>query len=77
MSSERLLYRLFHQPGVKVFEPEMVRDSCRCSQDRIKAMLRRFTPAERSDMIGDNGLIGVTCEFCSAYREFDPRDFDA
>ncbi|WOJ90223.1 Hsp33 family molecular chaperone [Methylocapsa polymorpha] len=76
LSSERLLYRLFHEPGVKVFEPRMVRDSCRCSQDRIKAMLRRFTPAERTDMIGDNGKIGVTCEFCSTYREFDPKDFD-
>jgi molecular chaperone Hsp33 len=76
LSSERLLYRLFHQPGVKVFEPRMVRESCRCSQDRIQAMLRRFTPAERSDMIGDNGKIGVTCEFCSAYREFDPKGFD-
>jgi len=76
LSSERLLYRLFHEPGVKVFEPRMVRDSCRCSQDRIKAMLRRFTPAERADMIGDNGKIGVTCEFCSTYREFDPKDFD-
>ncbi len=76
LSSERLLYRLFHQPGVKVFEPRMVRQSCRCSQDRIKAMLRRFTRAERADMIGDNGMIGVTCEFCSVYREFDPKDFD-
>jgi molecular chaperone Hsp33 len=75
LSSERLLYRLFHQPGVKVFEPTMVRDSCRCSQDRIRAMLRRFTPSERRDMIGDNGMIGVTCEFCSTYREFDPMDF--
>jgi molecular chaperone Hsp33 len=77
LSSERLLYRLFHQPGVKVFEPQFVRDSCRCSQDRIKAMLRRFTPKERCDMIGDNGMIGVTCEFCSTYREFDPKVFEA
>jgi molecular chaperone Hsp33 len=27
-------------------------------------------------MIGDNGKIGVTCEFCSTFREFDPKDFD-
>ncbi|WP_036255443.1 Hsp33 family molecular chaperone [Methylocapsa acidiphila] len=76
LSSERLLYRLFHQPGVRVFEPRPVRDACRCSQERIEAMLRRFTRAERADMVGDNGLIGVTCEFCSAYRAFDPKDFD-
>ena len=38
-------------------------------------MLDRFTPRERHDMTGDNGLIGVTCEFCSTYRAFDPADF--
>jgi molecular chaperone Hsp33 len=76
LSSERLLYRLFHEPGVKVFEPRAVRDSCRCSDERITGMLRGFTPQERKDMIGDNGKIGVTCEFCSAYREYDPGEFD-
>ena len=76
LSSERLLYRLFHERGVTVFEPQAVHDACRCSRDRIEAMLRRFTPQERTDMIGDNGRIGVTCEFCSTFREFDPKDFD-
>ncbi len=76
LSSERLLYRLFHERGVKVFEPQAVHDACRCSRDRIDAMLRRFSQQERTDMIGDNGKIGVTCEFCSTYREFDPRAFD-
>ena len=76
LSSERLLYRLFHERGVKVFEGQPVRDACRCSQDKIEAMLRRFTPQERRDMIGDDGRIGVTCEFCSTKRAFDPTDFD-
>ena len=31
LSSERLLYRLFHERGVTVFEPEPLRDACRCS----------------------------------------------
>jgi molecular chaperone Hsp33 len=77
LSSERLLYRLFHEQGVKVFSPQSVRDACRCSNERIEAMLHRFTPRERHDMIGDNGLIGVTCEFCSTYRAFDPADFES
>ncbi len=76
LSSERLLFRLFHERGVKVFQPQAVRDACRCSRGRIDAMLRRFTPQERADMIGDDGKIGVTCEFCSSQREFDPKDFD-
>ena len=77
LSSERLLYRLFHERGVKVFAPQAVRAACRCSDERIAAMLRNFTQHERDDMVGDNGKIGVTCEFCSTYREFDPADFKA
>lgn len=76
VSSERLLYRLFHERGVKVFTPQAVVDSCRCSRERVATMLRRFTPQERADMIGDNGRIGVTCEFCSTHQDFDPAEFE-
>ncbi len=76
LSSERLLYRLFHERGVTVFEPRPVRQACRCSDLRIRDMLRQFTPQERRDMIGDDGRIGVTCEFCSTHRDFDPVEFD-
>ena len=76
LSSERLLYRLFHERGVKVFEGQSVQHACRCSTQRIEDMLRGFTVQERKDMVGDNGRIGVTCEFCSTHRDFDPKDFD-
>ena len=76
LSSERLLYRLFHERGVRVFEPQPLRDACRCSRERIAAMLASFTRQERADMVGEDGRIGVTCEFCSTYRAFDPAGFD-
>ncbi|HWG04149.1 MAG TPA: Hsp33 family molecular chaperone [Beijerinckiaceae bacterium] len=76
LSSERLLYRLFHERGVRVFSPQDLRAACRCSRERIAAMLRSFSAQERADMIGDNGKIGVTCEFCSTFRTFDPAEFD-
>lgn len=76
LSSERLLYRLFHERGVKVFEGQNMREACRCSTERIADMLRGFSPQERHDMVGDNGRIGVTCEFCSAHRDFNPADFE-
>ena len=77
LSSERLLYRLFHERGVRVFEPGLLHDSCRCSSERIDAMLHSFSAAERADMIGEDGMIGVTCEFCSTKRVFDPADYQA
>lgn len=76
LSSERLLYRLFHEHGVRVFEPQPLREACRCSRERIDAMLRSFTREERADMVGEDGRIGVTCEFCSTHRAFDPAEFE-
>ena len=76
LSSERLLYRLFHERGVTVFEQHDLKDACRCSRERIASMLMSFTPTERRDMVGPDGRIGVTCEFCGTHRDFDPADFD-
>ena len=77
LSSERLLYRLFHERGVRVFEGLGLREACRCSHERIMTMIRRFSPQDRRDMVGENGRIGVTCEFCSRAYDLDPSAVEA
>lgn len=76
VSAESLLYRLFHERGVRVYERQAVHEECRCSRARIDEMLRGFTPEERDDMTVD-GRITVTCEFCSSAYDFDPAAFQA
>ena len=75
LSSETLLYRLFHERGVKVYPERQLSEFCRCSQERIEKLLQSFSVQERRDMIGDDGSIGVTCEFCAIHRSFDPAAF--
>jgi molecular chaperone Hsp33 len=77
VSSERLLYRLFHERGVRVFEGLHVHEECRCSETRIMSMMRRFSPEDRRDMVGENGRIGITCEFCSRFYDLDPAHVEA
>ncbi len=77
LSSERLLYRLFQERGVSVFPARPIGEACRCSPDRIRSMLRSFSPEDRRAMIGDDGKIGVTCEFCSSRNAFEPGEFEA
>lgn len=76
VSSETLLYRLFHERGVRVFEGQAVHEACRCSHTRIMEMLKRFSPADRRDMVGEDGRIGVTCEFCSRHYDLDPAEVE-
>ena len=77
LTSEELLFRLFHERGVKVFEDRHVAERCRCSRTRILGMLRSFAPEERRSMVGDDGAIGVTCEFCSTRYHVAPEEIGA
>jgi molecular chaperone Hsp33 len=72
LSGERLLYRLFHERGVRVFKPLPLQARCSCSREAVSAMLKSFAPQDRADMVKD-GKVVVTCEFCSSVYEFTPE----
>jgi molecular chaperone Hsp33 len=73
VSGERLLYRLFHEHGVRVFRPVDVVAKCSCSRDGVSDMLNSFSQDDRDHMVED-GVISVTCEFCNANYRFDPAE---
>jgi len=76
LSSEVLLYRLFHEPGVRVFNAQAVRAQCTCSRETVEAMLKSFSQDDRDHMVKD-GRIEVTCEFCSTTYAFKPEEVGA
>jgi molecular chaperone Hsp33 len=73
VGTERLLFRLFHERGVRVYEPRAVLDRCSCSREKIKGVLKGFS-AEEIEASQENGEIAVTCEFCSTTYRFDPAE---
>jgi len=73
LSGERLLYRLFHERGVRVFKPLALQAQCSCSREAVSSMLASFTPRDRADMVKD-GKVVVTCEFCSSVYQFTPEE---
>jgi molecular chaperone Hsp33 len=76
LSSNHLLWRLFHEDGVRVFGSQPLRAFCRCSQERIETVLKSFGPDERADMIEPDGKIHVTCEYCSRVYAVEPGKLD-
>ena len=73
LSGERLLYRLFHERGVRVFAPLPMRAQCSCSREAVSSMLKSFAPDDRAGMVQD-GKVVVTCEFCSSVYQFTPHE---
>ena len=76
LTPDRLLYRLFHEEGVRVGEPRSLQPFCRCSRSRILEMLKGFGREELSDMRDKAGELSVNCEFCAATYLFDEDEID-
>lgn len=70
MSVESLLIRLFHEEGVRVFEPQEITRGCRCTDEKLAGVLASLSPEDRADC-AENGKITMTCEFCSKDWQFD------
>lgn len=69
LPAQALLYRLFHEEGVRVWPPRPLRDECRCSRSRILEVLASLPPEERRHLAAEGDRIEVACEFCgTAYH---------
>ena len=74
VTSQTLLYRLFHEDGVRVSETKPVRFHCNCSRERLMNTLKSFSEVERESMFED-GVIAANCDFCGSEYSFVPGDF--
>jgi molecular chaperone Hsp33 len=64
-----LLYRLFHEDGVRVYRTHALEARCRCSRERIEGILRAFPQSDLDEMRQEE-ITTVTCEFCNARYTF-------
>ena len=61
-----LVWRLLHEETeVRTLGPIALAKGCRCSPDYIASVIARFPPEERAEMVGEDGIIRVDCEFCA------------
>ncbi|MGE0251247.1 MAG: Hsp33 family molecular chaperone HslO [Dongiaceae bacterium] len=74
LPATKLLYRLFHEEGLRLFTPKDLIDKCRCSRERMHNFLESLARGERQELTVD-GIIDVKCEFCSRKEIFTAEDF--
>lgn len=70
---DQLLYRLYHEDGVRVFAPQQLVHSCRCSRDRLLGVIQRFSDDDIEHATVD-GSIDVNCQFCNTTYRFLPDE---
>lgn len=71
LAADTLLWRLFNEDGVRLFEPKPLKAFCRCSLERITGVMESFSLEERLAMVEDDGKVRVTCEYCSRVYELE------
>lgn len=73
LSTHTLLWRLFHEDGVRVYETKDLSFGCSCSDERALAVLRRIPATEMDDLVVD-GVVEVICQFCNRRQTFTPDE---
>jgi molecular chaperone Hsp33 len=81
LSSAQLLYRLFHEDGVRLYRQRPLRHHCRCSRERVLRTLSAFPFSELVEMarekpieVDGEAAIVVVCEFCKTEYTLLLRD---
>ena len=70
LSLQSVLFRLFHESGVRLFTATQIMSGCRCSEDKLRDVLASFDTRELRD-IAEDGVISMTCEFCKTDHKFE------
>jgi len=70
---DQLLFRLFNEDGVRVFEAAHMEKGCRCDRARILAVISQFSDDDVDHMTVD-GRINVNCQFCNKTYAFTPDE---
>jgi molecular chaperone Hsp33 len=77
LDAETLLYRLYHQDSVRLFESKALIAHCQCSSERVAKALISIGQSELEDILQEQGQIETNCEFCNRHYQFSPEDISA
>jgi len=71
LNAEDLLYRLYHQEKVRLFEPQAVTYKCSCSEEKCLNAIAQIEPSELKSILAEQGNVSITCDYCATTYSFD------
>lgn len=74
LTQEDVLFRLYHQETVRLFEKQSISFKCSCSKERCLSSLASIAPAEILKIINEQGAIEMHCEYCANDYHFEIND---
>nr|WP_220457554.1 Hsp33 family molecular chaperone HslO [Vibrio marinisediminis] len=74
LGAQELLYRLYNQEKVRLFDPQPVEFHCGCSRDRSGAAIITVDRAEINDILAEEGSVSLHCDYCGTTYSFNSAE---
>ncbi len=76
LEANELLYRLYNQEKVQVFEPQPVEFRCGCSRDKSGAAIVTIARDEINDILAEEGSVSLHCDYCGTTYSFNSAEVE-
>jgi len=76
LEAKELLYRLYHQEEVRLFDPQVVQYQCSCSQEKCLNAITQIQPSEIKSILAEQGNVSMTCDYCLTTYEFNQEKLE-
>lgn len=74
LDNQTLLYRLYHESELRLFESRPARFQCRCNIDKMKQVITILGETEALALANEKGCVDIRCDFCNSHYSFDTID---
>lgn len=74
LDNQTILYRLYHETVLRLYDPRIIQFKCRCSEPKMKQVLTMLGQEELEQLIKEKGQVDIRCEFCNKHYTFDAID---
>jgi molecular chaperone Hsp33 len=74
LDAQELLYRLYHEEDLRLYDAKMIRFECTCSQEKIEHTIRTIGKGEADSILKERGNIEINCDFCNTKYVLDSID---
>jgi molecular chaperone Hsp33 len=73
LNAQELLYRLYHQEQVRLYEPQKIYYQCGCSEEKCLRAIAQLKEDEIKTLLAEQGNISMTCDYCQTKYVFDEK----
>ena len=74
LDNPTLLYRLYNETELRLFETRPTCFQCRCNKEKMKQVITTLGKEDAEALLQEQGVIEISCDFCNQKYSFDSID---